>query len=35
MVKVTDFKFDTHLLSDNTGMPQKNFFQKVGVVRVT
>jgi len=27
MVKATDFKFDTHLLRDNTGMTP-NFFQK-------
>ena len=29
MVKATDFKFDTHLLKDNTDMtPQNVFFEK-------
>jgi len=35
MVKATDFKFDTRLLTDNTDMTPKIFFQKVGVVGVT
>jgi len=35
MVKATYFKFDTHLLRYNKDMTPKNFFQKVGVVRVT
>jgi len=35
MVKATDFKFDTQLLTDNTDMTHENFCQKVGVVRVT
>ena len=30
MVKATDFKFDTHLLRDNTDMTLKNFFSKSG-----
>jgi len=35
MVKATDFKFDTQLITDNTDMTPKFVFQKVGVVRVT
>jgi len=30
MVKATDFKFDTHLLRDNTDMTPKFFFSKMG-----
>jgi len=28
MVKATDFKFDEHLLRDNTDMTPKTFFKK-------